>query len=131
MDKTILISVMIMAPMVQMILYTFDLTELITESERPFKKPGMISFALLILEWFLLCVVGIFIKGWTLLLETGVFPLLTAATMVKLILFEFERNADIPFDELDLEEETIMTPRPDPRYPGTYIITKDYSERRR
>ena len=132
MDKAILISFVFMIPLVQMMVYTFDLTDHFVSGEASLRKTGMWPFALLILEWFLLCAFGIISGKWDLLIETGTFPTLTAATMVRIILFEIERSSYDLYDEFeDYEDEpSYVIAVPDPGSPGTYIIMKDHHGRR-
>ena len=134
MDKTILITFVFMIPIVQMMVYTFDLTDHFILGEISLGKTGMAPFALLILEWFLLCAFGIISGKWELLIEAGTFPALTAATMVRIILYEFEKTSDDlidEFEEFEDSEPSYVIAVPDPGSPGTYIIMKDHYGRRK
>ncbi len=125
MDKAILATFIFMIPLVQMVVYVFDFTDHFISGETSITRTEMIPFATLILEWILLCVFGIISGKWYLLIETGAFPSLTAATMIRIILYEFERDHYDIYDEFEDHEPSYVIAVPDPGNPGSYIIMKD------
>ena len=125
MDKAILATFIFMIPLVQMVVYVFDFTDHFISGETSIRRTGMIPFATLILEWILLCVFGIISEKWYLLIETGAFPSLTAATMIRIILYEFERDQYDIDDEFEDHEPSYVIAVPDPGNPGSYIIMED------